>query len=103
MADQLQPPVETADPSAAFSVRAVMRNIHKFHVEGGYVEKLLRKCDEISASASALAASQGISKPERKWQIHGIVATRLPCPAAFFEGSKVEFCTVENLRTAICP
>ena len=71
----------------------------------GYVhsEKLLRKCDEISASASALAASQGISKPERKWQIHGIVATRLPCPAAFFEGSKVEFCTVENLRTAICP
>lgn len=95
--------VEVKDPNAAFSTRATMRIVHKFHRKDGYVERLLCKCDDISASASALAASQGISKPERKWQIHGIMATRLPCPAAFLKGSKVAFCTVENLRTAICP
>ena len=94
--------VEVKDQSAAFSTRAIMRIVHKFHGEDGHVETLLSKCDEISASASPLAASQGIGNPEREWQIHGIMATRSLCPAAFVKSPKVEFCTVDNLPTAIC-
>ena len=94
--------IEVKDPYAAFSPRSIMRIVQKFHEEGGYVTKLLKKCKEIAASASALAANQGVHHPERQWNIRGMVATRALCPAAFVRNSKADFCTVEELPAAVC-
>ena len=94
--------VEVKDPYAAFSTRSTMRIVQKFHEEGGYITKLLKKCKDIAASASSLAATQALSEPERHWETRGIVATRVLCPAAFVRNSKAEFCTVEELHAAVC-
>ena len=94
--------IEVKDPYAAFSPRSIMRIVQKFHEEDGYVTKLLRKCSDIAASARALAATQAIRDPERHWETRGIMVTRVLCPAAFVEGSRVEFCTVEELCDVIC-
>ena len=94
--------IEVKDPYAAFSPRSVMRIVDKFHGEDGYVAKLLDKCKDIAASATALAANQDVSQPERQWETRGMMATRVLCPAAFVKNSKVEFCTVEDLPAAVC-
>ena len=94
--------IEVKDPYAAFSPRSIMRIVQKFHEQDGYVTRLLKKCMDIAASASALARTQGMSEPERHWETRGIMATRVLCPAAFVKGSRVEFYTVEELCDAIC-
>ena len=94
--------VEVKDPHSAFSPRSTMRIVHNFHGDDGYVAKLLGKCEDIRASASALAAKQEINQPDRQWDTRGMMATRVVCPAAFVSGSEVEFCTVDKLRAALC-
>lgn len=93
--------VEVKDPYGAYSARLMRRIVSDFHADGGYVDKLLNKCNEISVDACAIAAIQGIALPDRQWETRGIMATRALCPAAFVDNSRVAFCLVEELPTAI--
>lgn len=93
--------IEAKDPFVPLSARSIHRQITQFHEDGGYVGKLKRKADDIKASAETLAAAKGIERPDRDWQVVGVMVTRHLTPAAYMSGCPTTFSTVDKLRETI--
>ena len=55
--------IEAKDLFAPLSTRSMHRQINQFHAPGGYVDKLDRKVQDISASAQTLAANKESTGP----------------------------------------
>lgn len=93
--------VEAKDPFVALSARAIHQQITQFHKEGGYVDKLEQKVQDIDASASSLAATMGIEQADRDWRVIGIIVTRHVSPAAYHMSRPTTFCTIHTLRETV--
>lgn len=93
--------IEAKDLYTPYSYRQVRRLFDDFHLPGKYVDKLLKKVDEISAAASSIATKLDLPDPTRRWSTHGLIVTRHVEPGAFSQDARVPFCTLEDLVQAI--
>lgn len=93
--------IEAKDPFVPLSARSIHTQITQFHEAGGYVDKLDRKVQEIKASAKSLAINKGIAKPDRQWQVIGVMVPRHVTPAAYVRTCQTTFCTINTLRETI--
>lgn len=93
--------IEAKDPYVAFSPAQIRRLIDDFHDPKEYVDKLLKKVEDIKANASTVAATLGVSEPNRSWEIIGLMVTRHVEAAAFAVNPRVAFCTIDTLVEAV--
>ena len=93
--------IEAKDPFAPLSARSIRRQIAAFHKTDGYIDTLAKKVEDIRESAISLAATKGVDRSNRDWQVVGIMVTRHVTPAAYLKMCEVTFCTVDTLRSTI--
>ncbi|GAB2472375.1 hypothetical protein [Jatrophihabitans fulvus] len=93
--------IEAKDPYVAFSPAQIRRLIDDFHEPKGYVDKLLKKVEDIEANAPTVSATLGVSEPERSWEVIGLMVTRHVEAAAFAVDPRVAFCTIDTLVEAV--
>lgn len=93
--------IEAKDPFVPLSARSLSRQIAQFHEINGYVDKLDQKVTDIAISATSLAANKSIERPDRDWQVVGVMVTRHITPAAYVKECQTLFCTIRTLRDAI--
>jgi hypothetical protein len=90
--------IEAKDPYTPYSYRQIRRLFDDFHKpKKKYIDKLLQKVDDISSSASQIAAKLGVPNPTRSWVTHGLMVTRHVEPAAFSVNPRVLFCVLEDV------
>ncbi len=93
--------IEAKDRFVPLSARTMHQQITQFHKAGGDVDKLDQKVQDIQGSATTLAANKGIKRPDREWQVEGIMVTRHMTPAAYMRECPTTFCTVDTLRETV--
>ena len=93
--------VEVKDTFVPVSIRRARDAFHQFHDPNKHVDKLLGKVEDIKRQASTLARSLKVERPDRVWDVQGIMATRNVHPAAFAFQSPVPICTIEKVPDVI--
>lgn len=89
--------IEAKDPYTPYSYRQIRRLVDDFHAPKKYVDKLLRKVDDIAAAASQIAAKLDIPDPTRPWTALGLIVTCHVESAAFSVTPRVPFCILEDV------
>jgi hypothetical protein len=89
--------IEAKDPFIAWSARQIRRQIDDFHKSNGYVDALLRKVADVSASASDVAAALKVDEPRRTWEVVGMAVTRRVDPGAFAVNPRIPFCVADDV------
>ncbi len=93
--------IEAKDPYTPYSARQIRRLVNDFLATGKYVDQLLRKVDDIEASAASVAAALDAHDPDRSWEVQGLIVTRHLEPAAFAAEPKVAFCVLDDIADVI--
>lgn len=93
--------IEAKDPYVAFSAPQIRRLVDDFHAPEKYVDKLLKKVDDVKASAESVAATLGVADPDRQWEVVGLIVTRHVEAAAFAVNPRVAFCTINTIAEAV--
>lgn len=93
--------IEAKDPYTPYSARQIRRLINDFLAPGKYVDQLLRKVEDIEASATFVAAALGSPDPDRLWVVRGLMVTRHLEPAAFAVEPKVAFCVLDDVADVV--
>jgi len=89
--------IEAKDPYTPYSSRQIRRLINDFNAPAKYVDKLLRKVNDITCCAASVAAALCVPDSGRTWVIAGLMVTRHLEPAAFAVNPRVPFCVLEDI------
>ena len=93
--------IEAKDPYTPYSARQIRRLVNDFLAAGKYVDQLLRKVNDIAASATSVAAALGAGDPHRPWEVRGLMVTRHLEPAAFAVEPTVAFCVLDDVADVV--
>ena len=93
--------IEAKDLATPFSSRSLRHHIDRFTAEGGAIEKLMRKVNDIRTSSAEVATSLNANSPERPWTVVGLIVTVNPEPAAYVRDVGVPFCTIDQLAEVV--
>lgn len=93
--------IEAKDPMIPFSARQIRQKFDDFHRTKGYVDKLLKKVGDVSASASGVAVAFEVDNPARTWQVVGLAVTRHVDPGAFATDPRISFCVADNVVAVV--
>jgi hypothetical protein len=99
--------IEAKDRTIAFSPHQLRTAIDEFHEPDGYIDRVIANVDLIRSSAATVAAAMRVERPDRTWDVQGLVVTRRIEPAAYVGTSRLLFCTadtvVETIDTDVLP
>jgi hypothetical protein len=93
--------LEAKDRTIAFSPHQLRTAIDEFHEPGGYIDKVEANVDLIRASSANVAAAMGIERPDRTWDVQGLIVTRRIEPVAYVGTLRVPFCTADTVIETI--
>ena len=93
--------IEVKDPYYSCSTRSVRRLVDQFHQTNGYINKLLKKVQEVANNAQDVARALGAEHANREWLTQGLMVTKYITSAAFVMNSRVPFCTVDKVRDVV--
>ena len=93
--------IEAKDPYTPYSAPQIRRHVNDFLATDKYVDRLLRKVDDIAASATSVAAALGAGDPDRSWKVQGLMVTRHREPAAFAIEPNVAFCVLDDVADVV--
>ena len=93
--------IEAKDLATPFSSRSLRHHIDRFMAEGAFIDKLMRKVNDIRRSAADVATHLGAESPERPWTVIGLMVTVNLEPAAFAQDVGVPFCTIDQLADVV--
>ncbi len=93
--------IEAKDLATPFSSRSLRHHIDRFTDEGGFVDKLRRKVNDVRRSAADVAAHLGADSPARPWTVIGLIVTVNPEPAAYVQDVGVPICTIAQLADVV--
>ena len=93
--------IEAKDLATPFSSRSLRHHIDKFTTEGGFVDKLLQKANDVRRNNTDVASHLGADSPTRPWTVIGLIVTVTPEPAAYIQDVGVPFCTIAQLADVV--
>ena len=93
--------IEAKDLATPFSSRSLRHHIDRFMAEGAFVDKLMRKVNDVRRNAADVATCLGADSPTRPWTVIGLMATVHPEPAAYVQDVGVPFCTIDQLANMV--
>lgn len=89
--------IEAKDPHVSFSGRQIRNQVAEFLGEGGYVDKLMGKVEDVVRDTIAIVGKLNITPERADWQVVPLMVTRHPEAAAFARSARVAFCTIDEL------
>ena len=93
--------IEAKDLATPFSTRTLRHHIDKFTTDGGFVDKLLQKVDDVRRNSADVATHLGADSAARPWTVIGLMVTVNPEPAAFVQDLGVPICTIAQLADVV--
>jgi hypothetical protein len=92
--------VEAKDLEEAFSAPQIASRTRKFFKNGGHIDKLCKKTEEVRLNPVAVAAALGASRVEQL-DVRCLMVTRRPILAAFSHDTRVPFTTIDELESVL--
>ena len=93
--------IEAKDLVTPFSSRSLRHHIDRFTAEGGFVDKLLRKVNDVRRNAADVATHLDADSPRWPWTVIGLIVTVNPEPAAYVQDLGVPICTIAQLTDVV--
>ena len=93
--------IEAKDLATPFSSRSLRHHIDRFTAEGGFVDKLKRKVNDVRRHAADIATHLGADSPTRPWTVIGLIVTVNVEPAAYVQDVGVPICTIAQLADVV--
>ena len=93
--------IEAKDLATPFSTRTLRHHIDRFTTDGGFVDKLLQKVNDVRRNNADVATHLGAGSPTRPWTVIGLIVTVNPEPAAFVQDVGVPICTIAQLADVV--
>lgn len=93
--------IEAKDLATPFSSRSLRHHIDRFTDEGGFVDKLKRKVNDVRRDAVDIATHLGAESPKRPWTVIGLIVTVTVEPAAYVQDVGAPICTLAQLADVV--
>lgn len=93
--------IEAKDPMIPFSARQIRQKFDDFHKTKGYIDKLVKKVEDVAESATGVATALGVDNPTRTWEVIGMAVTRRVDPAAFAVNPRIPFCVADDVVVVV--